>query len=148
MVRSPDICEATTLTVGPRPSGINDMAAIARLGAVSLDSSDPVALSTFYRELLDLEVMFETEDFVALKGAAVLLTVQRVEDHQPPDWPNARVPKQVHLELAVSDLDAAEAGALALGATKPDVQPMPDAWRVLIDPAGHPFCITILIPDV
>ena len=138
----------TTLTVGPEPSGINDMAAIARLGAVSLDSSDPAVLSTFYRELLDLEVLFESEDFVALKGAAVLLTVQRVENHQPPDWPDARIPKQVHLELAVSDLDAAEAGALALGATKPDVQPTPDVWRVLIDPAGHPFCITTLIPDI
>lgn len=136
------------MTVASQPTGINDMAAIARLGAVSLDSSDPAVLSTFYRELLDLEVLFESEDFVALKGAAVLLTVQRVEDHQPPDWPNARIPKQVHLELAVADLDTAEAGALALGATKPDVQPTPDAWRVLIDPAGHPFCITTLIPDV
>ncbi len=124
------------------------MAAIARLGAVSLDSSDPTVLATFYRELLDLEVMFETESFIALKGAAVLLTVIRVEDHRAPDWPNATVPKQIHLELAVDDLEAAEAGALAIGATKPDTQPAPDMWRVLIDPAGHPFCITTLIPDV
>jgi hypothetical protein len=27
------------------------------------------------------------------------------------------------------------------------VQPSPDRWRVLIDPAGHPFCLTTLIPE-
>ena len=54
--------------------------------------------------------------------------------------------KQLHLELAVSDLDAQEARIIALGATKAEVQPNPDHWRVLIDPAGHPFCITNLIP--
>jgi hypothetical protein len=113
-----------------------------------LDTSNPAALSAFYRELLDLEVFFESEDFVALKGAAILLTMQRVEDHRPPDWPNATVPKQLHLELAVTDLEAAEARALAIGATKPDAQTSPDIWRVLIDPDGHPFCITTLIPDV
>jgi hypothetical protein len=123
------------------------MTAVAKLGAVSLDTSDPAGLSTFYRELLDLEVFFENEDFVALKGAGVLITMQRVDDHLPPDWPGGSVPKQLHLELSVSDLDAAEQAALSIGATKPDVQPSPDHWRVLIDPAGHPFCITTLIPD-
>jgi hypothetical protein len=57
-------------------------------------------------------------------------------------------PKQLHLELAVGDLDEAEAAALAaIGATKAQTQPSPELWRVLIDPAGHPFCITTLIPD-
>lgn len=41
---------------------------IARLAAVSLDSSDPAALAGFYRELLGLETFFETEDFVVVKG--------------------------------------------------------------------------------
>jgi hypothetical protein len=48
----------------------------------------------------------------------------------------------------VSDLDGQEARMLALGATKADVQPNPDNWRVLVDPAGHPFCITTLMPEV
>jgi hypothetical protein len=124
------------------------MTAIARLAAVSLDSDDPAALATFYRQLLDLEAIWETADFVALKGAGVLITMQRVDDHRTPEWPTGSVPKQLHLELAVDDLDTAEAGALALGAAKADVQPNPDGWRVLIDPAGHPFCITTLIPEV
>jgi hypothetical protein len=51
-------------------------------------------------------------------------------------------PKQYHLDLAVDDLDAAERGFLAVGATKAKHQPQPDRWRVLLDPAGHPFCVT------
>ncbi|MFG2438870.1 VOC family protein [Streptomyces sp. NPDC048508] len=34
----------------------------------------------------------------------------------------------------------------ARGATKATDQPDPDRWRVLQDPAGHPFCVTTLIP--
>ncbi|HTF48375.1 MAG TPA: VOC family protein [Pseudonocardia sp.] len=43
------------------------------------------------------------------------------------------------------DLDEPEQRALALGATA--AVPQPDKrWRVLLDPAGHPFCITSLAP--
>jgi hypothetical protein len=124
------------------------MTAIARLAAVSLDSSDPSGLAEFYRQLLDLEEVFASDDFVALKGAGILITVQRVEEYVRPDWPAGPIPKQLHLELAVQDLEEAERGALALGATKADAQPNPDHWRVLLDPDGHPFCITTLIPEV
>jgi hypothetical protein len=46
-----------------------------------------------------------------------------------------------------SDLDAAEAIAVALGARKPEQQPCPHEYRVVIDPAGHPFCLATQIPD-
>ena len=48
----------------------------------------------------------------------------------------------MHLDIAVEDLDTAVASALALGAQQAQHQPAPDAWRVLLDPAGHPFCLT------
>ena len=122
------------------------MSPLARLGAVSLDADDPATLAAFYRDLLELEVVFEGDDFVALKGAGIYLTTQRVATHRAPDWPDDTVPKQIHLELAVSDLEAAQARALELGARVAREQPSPQSWRVLIDPAGHPFCITTLIP--
>jgi catechol 2,3-dioxygenase-like lactoylglutathione lyase family enzyme len=123
------------------------MATIARLGAVSLDSNDPKRLAAFYREFLGLELAAESDDFVALKGAGVWLTTQRVASHRAPTWPEGDVPKQIHLELAVDDLDAAEAYAIELGARRADEQPSPDRWLVLLDPDGHPFCITTLLPD-
>jgi catechol 2,3-dioxygenase-like lactoylglutathione lyase family enzyme len=119
----------------------------ARLGGISLDCSDTRELADFYRELLGLELAMESDEFVALKGSGLYVTTQKVDDYQAPDWPDNATPKQLHLELSVTDLDEAEAAAIGLGATKASSQPSPDHWRVLIDPAGHPFCITTLIPD-
>jgi catechol 2,3-dioxygenase-like lactoylglutathione lyase family enzyme len=124
------------------------MTAIARLGAVALDAPDPAALSRFYQDILGVEVMFDSPDFIALKGASTLLTIHRVADLPAASWPQGPVPKQIHLDLAVADLDAAEKAVLAAGAVKAGVQPAPDRWRVLIDPAGHPFCLCIGIPEV
>ena len=123
------------------------MSAVARLAAVSLDTDDPAGLAFFYKKLLGLEDYFSSDDFVALRGGPVLLTFQRVLEHLRPTWPTGPAPKQVHLEFAVSDLAAAEGAATALGATRADKQPTPDKWIVLLDPSGHPFCITTLIPS-
>jgi catechol 2,3-dioxygenase-like lactoylglutathione lyase family enzyme len=124
------------------------MAAIARLAAVSLDARDPSVLSRFYQDLLGLEVYFESPDFVALRGAPTLITIQRVTDLPPVSWPEGPIPKQIHLEFAVDDLEEAERAAIGVGARVADEQPSPDRWRVLLDPAGHPFCRTTLVPEV
>ena len=51
----------------------------------------------------------------------------------------------MHLDLTGDDLAAAADRALALGATLPA---QPDSrWRVLLDPAGHPFCLTPFTPE-
>ena len=71
----------------------------------------------------------------------VALGLGLVEDHEPPAWPNQHGTKQFHLDLAVDDLDAAAAECVAAGATLPDDQPG-ETWRVLLDPSGHPFCLT------
>ncbi|MDT7843350.1 VOC family protein [Streptomyces justiciae] len=61
--------------------------------------------------------------------------------HRPPRWPDQTVPQQSHLDFTVDDLDEAERQLLQLGARKPEHQPHEDRWRVLTDPAGHPFCL-------
>lgn len=122
------------------------MTTIARLAGVSLDADDPHRLADFYRQLLGLEVFLDVDDVVALRGAGFLLTTQRVEGHVPPSWPTGPTPKQMHLDVAVVDLDGVESLALSLGATRAAHQPSPDEWRVLIDPAGHPFCLTTQPP--
>jgi hypothetical protein len=47
-----------------------------------------------------------------------------------------------HLDIAVSDLDETVAWAVDAGATLADYKPQEDV-RVLLDPAGHPFCLFI-----
>lgn len=118
-----------------------------RLGGVSLDCGDPKALASFWAALLNGSIEFESDDFVAVKLDACWLTAVRVPDYEPPTWPGGPRDKQVHLELAVTDLEGAQADAIAKGATVAESQPNPDSWRVLLDPAGHPFCVTTLIPE-
>jgi hypothetical protein len=118
-----------------------------RLGATALDCADPVALAAFWAGFLGGEVAFTSDDFVAVRVGSTWLSTVRVDGYEPPTWPDGPRPKQLHLDLAVDDLDQAEAEALRLGARKAAVQPEPARWRVLLDPAGHPFCLTTQIPE-
>jgi hypothetical protein len=46
----------------------------------------------------------------------------------------------VHLDFYVEDLEEAVNHAIACGAKQAKIQ-YSDFWKVMIDPAGHPFCI-------
>jgi hypothetical protein len=118
-----------------------------RLGSVSLDCNDPLALASFWSNLLGGEIIFTSDDFVAVKLEHVWLSTLRVKNYEQPVWPQGSLPKQIHLDLAVDDLDQSELKALGLGAVKADYQPQPERWRVMLDPAGHPFCLTTQIPE-
>lgn len=112
-----------------------------------MDCADPAALAEFWAALLGGEVAFRSDNFCAVKTAQGWLSAVRVADYRAPTWPDDAVPKQMHLDLATADLDAAEAEAMRLGARKPSDQPAPDRWRVMLDPAGHPFCFSTQMPD-
>ena len=120
---------------------------VARLASVALDCADPLPLATFWARLLGGEVAFTSDAVAAVRTDRGWLMALRVPHYAAPDWPDGTVPKQIHLDLAVDDLDVAEAEALRLGARKAAQQPGPDRWRVLLDPAGHPFCLTTQIPE-
>ena len=68
--------------------------------------------------------------------------VQLARVYEPPVWPPQPGTQgmQMHLEVEVSDLAAAVDHAVELGATIAEFQPQDDV-RVLLDPAGHPFCL-------
>jgi predicted enzyme related to lactoylglutathione lyase len=60
-----------------------------------------------------------------------------------PQWPDG-APQQIHLDLVIDDIAAAEAEVLELGATLLQAATELDAesgYRVYADPAGHPFCL-------
>ena len=115
-----------------------------RLSSTVLGSADPRGLAAFYRELLGWEVRVERPEWVVLKphdgGAG--LSFQLEDGHVPPSWPSSPGEQQMqaHLDIAVDDLDAGVARAKSLGASVAAYQPQDDV-RVLLDPAGHPFCL-------
>ncbi|MEV7617641.1 VOC family protein [Streptomyces sp. NPDC089799] len=117
-----------------------------RYSAITFDCPDPAELARFYGAVLGLPIAYCTDDFILLgqEGSAGL-GFNRLADYRRPTWPDPSQEKQAHIELGVDDLDDAQAWLLAQGAVEPAVQPEPDRWRVLLDPAGHPFCITTLV---
>lgn len=118
-----------------------------KLASVSLDCGDPRALADFWSALLGGDIMWSSDDFVAVKIPSMWIATVRVDEYVPPTWPDGERAKQIHLDLAVDDLAQGVAQALELGAVRADVQPAPERYVVLFDPAGHPFCLTTQIPD-
>ena len=114
---------------------------VMSLFAVTIDAPDASALARFYADLLGMEVTYDGPEGALVAGDGQSVMFQQVSDYNPPAWPDPARPQQAHLDLIVEDLDAAEARALELGATRLPGQD--DSWRVLADPAGHPFCLTV-----
>jgi predicted enzyme related to lactoylglutathione lyase len=116
--------------------------AIARFPSIVIDCPDPAALATFYGTMLDwkTEVRPGWAEVRAEYGQCI--TFHQVQAYTPPKWPGQQVPQQMHLDVIVDDLDAAEAAVLDLGATKHENQPG-TSFRVFLDPSGHPFCLCV-----
>jgi Glyoxalase-like domain len=117
---------------------------MVRIAAVSIDCDDHIELARFYAELLGGEIMWSTAKAAAVRSGHWVLIPQKVEGYRPPSWPGSSI---LHLDLngdaAVAELVAV---ALAAGAHLAEDQPDP-RWIVLLDPAGHPFCITPFSPQ-
>ena len=101
-------------------------------------------MADFYGRLLGWEVTYRDHDFVAMQDPAggAGLSFQEEKWYRAPTWPESPggQDKMLHLDIKVNDLEAAVAHALAAGARLADYQPRADL-RVLLDPAGHPFCL-------
>lgn len=116
------------------------------LRSTVLGTPDPRGLATFYRSLLDWDLLEEEPEWVVIRPRGNPdgpgLSFQLEERHVPPTWPAGEGDQQMqaHLDIRVDDLGAGAARALALGAVVAPYQPQDDV-RVLLDPAGHPFCL-------
>ena len=116
--------------------------AVARFPSIVIDCPDPGALAAFYGAILDWKVDVSSDWAEVRADYGQCISFQQVDDYTPPGWPGQEVPHQMHLDVMVDDLDAAEAAVLDLGATKHEHQPG-TSFRVFLDPAGHPFCLCV-----
>src|SRR4030081_917839 len=125
-----------------------------RIASVVLGAPNPRTLATFYQRLLggtivadyparpgfppeDGWAMLRPADQAGLRG----LAIQWEPDYVAPVWPPAPGGPQMMLLLAsaAGALEPAAAGAVGAGAPLAAAQPQQHV-RVLLDPAGHPFC--------
>ena len=125
-----------------------------RVSSVVIGAPDPRVLADFYHRLLGWTITqqyparpgFPPEDGWAMlrpQADAGLrgIAIQWEPDYVPPTWPPEPEQQQMmlHLDIAVTDLDAAVQWAVTVGATLAGHQPQ-ERVRVMLDPAGHPFC--------
>jgi len=116
--------------------------AIARFPSIVLDCPDVDVLATFYGAMLDWKVDISPGWAEVRADYGQCISFQQVKGYTPPRWPSQDAPQQMHLDVVVDDLDAAEAEVVALGATRHEHQPG-TSFRVFLDPAGHPFCLCV-----
>ncbi len=111
-----------------------------------LGTPDPAGLARFYAGVLGGELDERDATFVTLKVSAddsTYLAFQLEPEHVPPTWPVPAAGEQqmqVHLDVGVSSVPEAVEDVLALGGRLAAEQPQDDV-RVVLDPAGHPFCL-------
>ncbi|HEY1627626.1 MAG TPA: VOC family protein [Streptosporangiaceae bacterium] len=123
--------------------------------SVTIGAPAPRDLAAFYARLLGWAVtaseparpgMPPEDGWAQLRPPAgetgPTLSFEYEEKFTRPVWPAADGGQNAtqHLDIAVRDLAETVRWAVAAGATLAEFQPQQDV-RVMLDPAGHPFCL-------
>lgn len=118
-----------------------------RISGATLAAPDPGELAEFYSGMLGWPSEIE-KNWAQVRspdaGADGLSTLNfEIEpNYTRPVWPTLAGRQQImtHLDIGVDDVAAAVAWAEQHGAVLAEHQPQGDV-RVMLDPAGHPFCL-------
>jgi predicted enzyme related to lactoylglutathione lyase len=117
---------------------------------LTLDCSDAEALGSFYADVLGWDITVRDGAWLQLRNpdGGIGLNIQAEAWYEAPVWPEqtGRQAKMMHLEVLVDDLDAAVHLVVRSGGSEASPQPPdrdPSRLRVMLDPAGHPFCLFV-----
>lgn len=119
-----------------------------KMYSFTVDCKEPQELAKFYAALLNWEMMQMDDGWACVnapgtnQGTYPGILFQRNPEYIPPVWPEEPEAQQqmAHIDFAVNDLEKAVKYAIKCGATIADEQ-FSKTWRVMFDPAGHPFCL-------
>ena len=117
-----------------------------RLRSMSLDCADHRALATFSAESVGRCDRLHDRRGWRHQAGPSLVDRDESGELRPADLAAGSVPKQEPIDLDVDDLHEAERRAICLGAVRAPTQLEPESCIVLLDPAGHPFCLTTRSP--
>jgi catechol 2,3-dioxygenase-like lactoylglutathione lyase family enzyme len=127
-----------------------------RWEGICLDCADAEEMARFYSTVFGwTETLRDDPDnrlggagWIAMSGpdGGPSVSFQAETWYEPPTWPETddAGSKMMHFEVGVDDIDAAVALVVQAGGRVADHQPAdrdPRRLRVVLDPAGHPFCL-------
>ncbi len=119
-----------------------------KLSSVVIDSDNAKELSEFYEKILGWERKVynhgDNGDWIVLRNkeeSTTRLVFQEVVNFAKPIWPEEESQQQqmIHLDFYSDNVEKDIEHAINCGAVLANYQS--GDWKVLIDPAGHPFCI-------
>jgi predicted enzyme related to lactoylglutathione lyase len=127
-----------------------------RLVGICLDCSDAEEMARFYASVFGWKETAR-DDIASRQGGAGWISMsgphggptvsfQAERWYEPPVWPESsgQQTKMMHFEVATDDLEAAIEVVVRSGGQVAPHQPIdrdPAELRVMLDPAGHPFCL-------
>ena len=113
----------------------------SRWYTVVIDAHDVRGLADFWRQVLDWQVVYDSDDEVVIakdENTYPGLIFGRVPE-------NKSVKNRLHIDLNPDDQEAEVERLLGLGATRVEVGQSaakePVKWVVLADPEGNEFCV-------
>ena len=118
--------------------------AIGGFDALTIDCADPVTLGRFWARVFGTKLEAadgdppQYVDLLPVAGIPVL-RFQRVPEPKS-------VKNRLHLDVSVSDLDAACARVEELGGRRLSAAPFAEygyRWHVMADPEGNEFCLVV-----
>ena len=119
---------------------------ISSIIGIAFDCLDANKLADFYTNISGWEKEISSEEWAGIRTPqGILLVFQTVENYVPPVWPwkTGEQQQMAHIDFKVDNLSEAEELATRHGAKKSDVQYF-DTSTVMLDPAGHPFCLSTI----
>ena len=117
---------------------------ISSIIGISFDCLNANELADFYVKVTGWNKEISSDEWAGIRTPqGLLLVFQTVENYVPPVWPwqNDKQQQMAHIDFKVDNLADSEALAIKHGAKKAEIQYF-DTSTVMLDPAGHPFCLS------
>jgi len=113
----------------------------ADVATLVIECADAEPMVRMYQALGAVpDIRYPGTGVLVLSGLTI--SFQERADYQAPTWPTPEVPSQLHLDFFVDSPEEMQDHLHGVGARTPDHQPHRDSGLlVMLDPAGHPFCI-------
>jgi len=119
---------------------------ISSIIGIAFDCPNADKLADFYVNLSGWDKEISSDEWAGIRTPqGILFVFQTVENYVPPVWPwkDGEQQQMAHIDVKVDNLPEAEEHVLKCGAKKADAQYY-DTSIVMLDPAGHPFCLSTI----